>query len=343
MTINIQKVQFTTAIALSLITFTGSVQAKLMKPTLIVSSFVIPASDPKHLLWQQQVETFILAGLTRDHSQIPNMFQSLKTDYQPAMTETITLALARMGAVEALPAIDDLLAHGYVVGSLKVRMSEPTAQFVRAARARLLAETEATPHAQVVRFFQEIGETPVQMNAVIQKFEQKQNDSASQILPEDPYREETAEDELADMIYHGSAVEMLGDPYIGIVDFSHQPYAALKIKIALLTPEEQRRYLIDALSHSDHYSFNDAGQLLLELGRPEAVVAITTKLEEMDADRKNYEPDGFRQLFCVLYLANHHVLSPILIRFEHDSDPKIVDAVHFLWALRDMDEFKYGY
>ena len=264
----------------------------------------------------QTLDTYHQIGLNGDKSQIAPLIQALKPKSFSGYS-IILLTLARLGATEAIPALDALVPSNpvnYTAGD----------KLIRITRARILAETEVTPHAQAARFFQEIGETPEQVTSVMQKYINDERAHSPKIV--DPFQEELAEEQLADMIYHGSAQELLADPLISQINFNLWPPARIKIEMAQLSHDQQRQTLVDRLANAKIYTGDDTseGQILIDLGHEQAVQAVSAKLQVMDADSKSYAPDGFNALFTVLYACQDtDQAAAVLAHYQKDADVKI--------------------
>jgi len=134
----------------------------LIKPHFELTPLTPAPPDTRELDRIRKTEIFKMDGLTGNRADIPAMIATInEKGWSPSANEfTTMLALARLGATEAIPAIEKYCPNpNYYL--------EEWAAFAYAARARILAETENSPHAQVVRFFKEIGETPDQINIIL--------------------------------------------------------------------------------------------------------------------------------------------------------------------------------
>jgi hypothetical protein len=272
----------------------------------------------------QQIEKYRKEALSSDASHVAEMIEKLQKDDHPDSRTTILRALARMGAVEALPAINEIIAKDPGI-----------ARFAQAARIRLLAETESTPQAKVTRFFKELGESPAQFNAVTRTYNKDMMTNPIVV----PYpMERHALEELADMLYHGSYTALMAQPQMAQVDFTLDADADQKFLLAPLPVPQRRTKLVEELSHENWRNQHET-QLLLELGRKEAGEAALTKLEEMDGDRTTYKPGGFLNMLEVLYASGDHYQSPIWDKFKHDDDPQVANFA----CLPRVDNFVYGY
>jgi len=123
------------------------------------------------------------------------------------------------------------------------------------------------------------------------------------------------------MIYHGDAAHLLADPLVSQVDFKADPNAWDKVHLALLSPDMQRQYLVNRISSGEYYFFT--GQLLIDLGRPQAIEAISAKLAEMDSNPEDYNSKGYSNLLIVLYVCGDHYQSPIWSHLKHPPENPI--------------------
>jgi len=110
---------------------------------------------------KKREQAFRQAGVHGDHKPVPAMIQSFQHDQHPSLNKTALLALAQLGATEALPEINALAQD----------KSNDLHDFAQAARARLIAEssgfgitdTQEQAFVKVNSFFQEIGKSPKQL------------------------------------------------------------------------------------------------------------------------------------------------------------------------------------
>ena len=284
----------------------------------------IPAENTPQ--WKQMVQDYHSFGLSGDRSHVAEMLPVLKVYGHYYLKGTVLLALARMGATEALPDVEATTLLPSANGFLPSDSGFPV--LISATRARILAQTEPTAHAQAVRYFQEIGETPVQLNSTLRKYEASLPlvpTTSAHVLPF-PNKEVVEEEQLADMIYHGPSQELLADPLMSQVDFGLWYSPRLKIEMARLTPEQQRQTLVGRIAQARQYSIieRQEAQVLIDLGYEQAVQAVTAKLQEMDADPKSYSPNGFLGLFNVLYASEDSThSSSVWDHFQKSPDQKI--------------------
>jgi len=299
--------QITVYLTLCFSAFAASPQSGVPVNPVSDQAFSLSPLDPKLVSHFRQIEEFKVDGLTGNRAHIQDMIDAINDNQ---FQSEPWLSLSRLGAVEALPTMDAKFK------TLGFTLSASTCAFEFACRARLVAQAEASPHAMAVRFFQEIGETPEQLNAALANFYQNQTDHPNVMPGQYPFKEWRSEELLADMIYHGPSAALLADPLISKVDFHSidGTTARLKLELALLTPEMQRQKLVDELAKG--LEWLDCGQLLLDLGRPEAIEALKTKLDYLD---KNYNSIGKgidRQILLMhfrfaLFICGDHYQSPI--------------------------------
>ena len=300
--------------------------ARAERSALVPATPAQVALDPLAPLTPAQrklaLEAYHQMGLRGDRSQITPMIHALQADPFSYSSSIIMLALARLGATEAVPTLDDLVPHD-------PKKDLDRHKFIRAIRARILAETEPTPQAQAARFFQEIGKTPGQISAAVTKAMIPSPSVLSSSAAEPyPRQEVCAEEQLADMIYHGPTQALLADPLVKQIDFSRSYETGLKVEMAQLSPEEQRHALVERLANSDQAKLYES-QLLIDLGHAEAVQEVSAKLAEMGADSKSYPKEGFYNLFLVLCTCQDiDQASALLAQSRKAPDLKIRGAVN---------------
>lgn len=288
-------------------------------PVRAERSALVPATPAQRKL---ALEAYHQMGLRGDRSQITPMLHALQANPFSYRSSIIMLALARLGAVEAIPTLDDLLPHD-------PKKDLDREKFIRAIRARILAETEPTPQAQAARFFQELGKTPGQISTAVTKAMISGPSVLSSSAAEPyPRQEVCAEEQLADMIYHGPTQALLADPLVSQIDFSRSYETGLKVEMAQLSPEQQRHTLVERLAHSVQAGMYES-QLLIDLGHAEAVPEVSSKLAEMGGDSKSYPKGGFYNLFLVLCACQDiDQASALLAQSRKDPDLKIRGAVN---------------
>ena len=269
-----------------------------------VNRFLTPdAPYPERVAKAQLIETFKMDGLTGNRAHIADMIMALKEPTGmlegPSNEYAAWLALSRLGATEAIPAMDAALKRPYYSPNTKV------GEFAHACRARLLAETEATPHGMALRYFKELGETPKQIDATVAKSDQQEAAHPDISVPLS-WKVLRAKELLADMIYHGPAAELLSDSLVKQIDFKRKYSwnSALKIDLALLTPDQQCQKLIELLGRSNAIGEGVASdQLLIDLGRPKAIELLTDKLKDVKDNPSQYPTRAARNLSYFLYMA----------------------------------------
>lgn len=229
---------------------TGMTIFSLTTMPLIVSLAAVPqicsamAPLPPSLVEQEEMVQLRQAGLHGDHSRVPAMIEALQHPAHPNYVLTSLLALAQLGATDALPAIDGLINDN---------KDQNVVNFAKAARARLVAEdsakgikdSQAQAAAEVNRFYQELGLTSTSLNAGVAAYEEvlRQNRASPVItMDADPPVapiELFAMRELADMAYQSSHSAFASLPDVAVVDFGLDPDSALKVRLAPL-PHDQR-------------------------------------------------------------------------------------------------------
>jgi hypothetical protein len=279
------------------------------------------ASSPYMTTEQKKLDKlFYEAGLQGDRKQIPAMIQSLKHDKSMDLTKTTLLALARLGAVEALPEINTLAQD---------KVSD-VHDFACATEARLIAENQGAGIAdsqeqasvKVASFFQALGQTPTQLMAAFKAIPFPFGNGSTPALEIE---------ELADMIYRSgyqNYPNYAALPQIRQMDFTVDEGAAFKIKMAALPPDQQLNWLLDKITSSQ--SPNQGGlasQLLLNLDAAKVGPAISDRLQEMDQDHSKYELLQFKELFQVLEVLPWSGKSAVQERFKQNLDLAVASQV----------------
>lgn len=284
------------------------------------------AQDPLDFFSSTRVQTlegYQKAGLDGESTQVPTMIHALQTHDAADVQKLLLLTLARLGATDALPAINAVIQNKH---------HPRVAQFAQAARVRLLAQAEATPQAKVERFFQELGENPAQFNAALQDYRARY--LADPCTPTPTEMDDL--EELADMMYYDSSVAEIIKTLATPIDFNADVNASIKSKLALLMTAQRRVSLVDDLAHvvqpTDFKEY-----LLLNLGRDEAHQAAEAKLQEMDSDSKSYTPAGFSVLLDLLYLTDDDAHpSPLWDHFRRHADLKVAKAAKMVRTRDDL-------
>ena len=300
----------------------------------------------------QQEQAFHEAGLRGDHSQVPAMIQSLQTEQNPEMRKSVLLALAQLGATEALPVIDNVIRISFTKGSdlpPDVFNIPDVGTFAQAARARLVGEAavqgmpdgKEKAQAKVERFFRELGKSPAEVNANATVFHKKllAGTVSSASTPVEAY----ALQELADIVWLGNYADYVDLPQVHQIDFKQDGLASPKMQLSLLSPDIQRSSLIDMLAKGS--GGTPQQQLLLNLGRDEAAQAVANKLQEMNGSQSKFKTNGFRLLLEVLQASGDTSHADLWARFEADNDLKIFATnIHDGKFKRDgVNNFVSGY
>lgn len=267
------------------------------------------------------------AGLRADRARIPALVAILQEKPTPTrfLMETTLLSVAQLGATDALPAIN-ALAQGAKDQDGK-DLVEP--DVVSAARARLIAEAAAGPdtgtpaqaQAKLGRFYQELGETPAALNAVMRGYEAAQP-KAADLPPRNPV-EFYAIRQLADMAYRSAYRGFAQLPGVSQVDFALDARSALKVRLAPLSDAERAAWLVQDLSRKAVFgdTENAEAQLGGELGTAASAVAAA-KLQEMGQHTAQYKHAAFTGLFNLLVRSGGPERT-LLDHFKNDPDPTI--------------------
>jgi len=267
----------------------------------------IPAVTPQDA---RQLARLRTAGLRRDGTAVAALIGSLNDPPHPDYTKTALHSLARLGATDAIPAIDHTINTG----------DADTACYARASKDRLIAEDAARNVAgaagtavKIDVLYRELGETPEQINAAVAAHYDNGGDST------DPQPVEVyALRELADIVYSGakdsSAMAVL-PPNAAALNFRLDPPAALKMKIAALPPGMRLPSLIQGLSQKKMLGADEyfEMQLAADEGLP-ASRAAAAQLTRMEADRTQVTPDGCIALLQVIHAVGDKSQVPLFAR-----------------------------
>jgi hypothetical protein len=268
------------------------------------------------------------AGLSGDTTQIPAIIDLFRQPVNPDSHETAMLALARLGATQALPQFDILSQD---------KDNPEVARFALTARARLVAESQtqalapgpARSAAKVSRFYQELNLSPQDLNAALADFQHNYSGKLHVTLPQATEVGLDAVDQLADMVYHdapGVATEYASLPGIAALNFAAQPPAALKMRLAPLSKPERIATMIQDMMHKKKWSplENDETQLLDDEGL-DASHAVAAQLKLMEQHRTNFITDDYEVMFGVLYNIGDKEQAPLIAHFKEDANPAIAD------------------
>jgi len=252
------------------------------------------------------------AGIRGDRSQIPYMLQAFKSPPDSGVAEvaytvrmSLLMPLARLGAVEALPAFNDVIQSNPekpLPGQSypNVRENTEVIAATKVAKARLVAESATTTiadsraraAAKVTRFYQELGLTPENINAAVALYAEQKRSSlkAAKLVSDSPGPNRPVEifvlNELADMVYRGRYQDYASLPQVSQVDFRQDTGVALKMRLAAISREQRVTTLITQPPASfDEVPYRN--QLLADEG-PLARSAILAKRQEIAAHPEQY-------------------------------------------------------
>lgn len=264
-----------------------------------------PVVNPENA---KQMAAMRSAGLHSDPTYIGSMIKVLTNPPHPDYKKTALHALARLGAVEALPSVDATILNS----------DSDTKSYARVARARLLAEDEAknvadTAKASVKlnRFYHELGLTPKDVNeAVLQHYVRGGTSDGPQ--PVEVY----AMREIADMIYQGPYKNFTTLPIASQVNFQNDYPSELKASLAPLNSSERVQKLVQELAHKSTLGTNDYYDMQLAADEGiSASQAVATQLHVMDANRNQYTQEGFTALLQVLHGIGDKKQAPFFAHF----------------------------
>ena len=266
----------------------------------------------------------------QDRSQIPSIIRVLQKPSQTSHAEAGLHALARMGAVEGLPIIQEYIESD----------TTGVGRYAHVAKARLLAESSTASivgshqiaSAKIERFYRELNMNGTNLNAALTDFlaptEQvgedgrtyRQFSSSPPLPPIGVY----AMRELADIMYHGLYKDYADLPQISGVNFQDDYPSALKVRLASLPQDERLPALINELANKKTLTPNDDYELQLAIneGKPAAELAAQ-KLLNMEQQHEQYTSAGFGALFNVLNGVGDQKQAPVLARFIHVPYPYV--------------------
>ncbi len=274
-----------------------------------------------------------VAGLRCDRSQISNLRDILKNPYPdnrkgylPPASQLFVItalrALTRLGAAEAVPDIDQLIADS--------KDCPEVANYAKVQKARLLAEnsaqgiTNSKAHALAVisRFYSVLGLSSTDLNAGVKQYQHQLLTEPQGAGNGTPVSVEVyAVRELADMAYQRSYQDFLSLPGVSQIDFSLDYPSALKLRLVPLSREARIETLIEALVNTrilgrgEDYDM----QLLADEGLA-ASPAIAAQLNKMKMHRSEYQENNFSALFRVLSAIGDQEQAPVVARFVDDPD-----------------------
>jgi len=257
-----------------------------------------------------ELTIFRKAGLTKDRSLASALIIALKNPPERFYTFVALHALAQMGATEALPAINALLATSHDTGLVNYAIT---------AKARLLAESGAQAikdpkvRAQVklAMLYQQTGLTPNALNAAAKEYQVFVGTPGTPV-PIGVCLMREAADVLYQEGVASSAVEAAPP------DYSLDPASALKVRMAPLSPKERINALVEQLANLKKYPPSEyyTVQLLADMGAA-AEQAIDAKIVDMDLHQNEYTV-GFMALFDVLRCIGDTSQSSFVEDFTRD-------------------------
>ena len=275
------------------------------------------------------IANFRQAGLSKDHSQIDQMVEIIRT-WKPterSYVYTTMHSLAQLGADKSLP-----LINIYAEKSVMEPGYDPDlSNFSIAARARLIAESstlnivdsKARAFAKIRRFYQELNLTPNGLNSSLVVYNSRPRGSMSGNSPH-PVGVYAVR-ELADMVYQGSYTDYSSLPQVTGIDFNSDYPSALKIRLAPLTKSERLSTLIQELSHRT-VGINERNydlQLAINEGTS-ASNAAAAELKIMDNHRIQYNQvthhSGFVSMFYIIAGVGDQSQIPIIEHYLTDQD-----------------------
>lgn len=293
------------------------------------------------------------AGRRGDRSQIPSIIRILSAPPHPVYVFNGLHALARLGATEALPVFD-----AYIPQTIMQNADTDISNFAIAARARLLAESEARgindPKARaavkVKRFYSELSLTSAALNAApltytkpqyVNVFNSRENQpQGTRILQNGQPITSIATytlRELSDMVYQDGYKDYAALPDVARVDFSRDYPSALKIRLASLPHPQRLSTIIEELANKKFLRSEDSYEIQLAIaeGVP-AGRAAASKLKEMDKRRDQYTSPGFSALFGVLDGVGDKEQRPVIEYFMHDANRSVAHfAKNVFFDVRD--------
>jgi hypothetical protein len=239
----------------------------------------------------QTVTDITIAGLNRDASQTNAIVSALNHPPHPDFKRAALLALARLGAVEAKPAINSVILGGDVDAS----------NYAKMALARLIAENaaqgKADPSAantQVSAFLQASGLTIGEINlAVAAHYKDGAGCGGSQ--PMEVY----ALREIADIIYQDTSMDFTKVPAISQLNFQQDYPSLLKINLSSLGPNERVESIVNDLSGKKYLTTKDYYEM--QLGVNYGLFASQAVAEQLNKKNGTTTPEGTVALLQILH------------------------------------------
>ncbi len=293
---------------------------------------------------QTQLAEMREAALRGDRSQIPAMIKALTARPTAYHIMTALRALSELQATEVLPAINELISS---------RKGDYATGFARVVRARIVAETStdtrtamamaknrgvsaglsndtaaglqaaAGAEATLNRFLSLLNLNVAKLRAATTKQNAK-GTSAADIDPESIAT--YAQEEIADMALR-SDPSYAALAMVKTLDYSADPGAALKLKLAPMTHAARVQWLIADLSRKKRYTSDEEeeAQLAIDEGLPASRLAVDT-LKIMSKNQNSYAGMGFHSLFRVIDGVWDKTDQPIIATFAKNSDPEVIHS-----------------
>ena len=249
------------------------------------------------------------AGLRRDGLSIPGLIVSITKPLHPYYKRTGLHSLARLGAIEAMPAIDGIINTG----------DPDTVNYAKASKARLLAEGDASglsgakaTQAKISRFCLELGKTPEEINAGVAAHYDQGGESVGP-QPVEVY----ALREVADILYCDAENSRTAavPAAVGALNLQRDFPSALKVKIASLPAAARIPTLIQDLSQKKMLNMNDYFEMQLAVdGGQSASSAAAAQLVKMEKDKTQYTRPGSIALLQVIYGVGDKTQVPLVVR-----------------------------
>ncbi len=286
------------------------------------------------------------AGRSGDYAHVPTTVQAVQSDLRPFLWRDGFQALARLGAVEALPLFGNFLFGWQQKDDLLLTAPRPSGpdwlpvftahadeiNFTTVAKARLLAEahTKTVPDVgkraeeKVHSFFRHLDTTPAALNADLYAYRHppaRLNDQGQQVsyVSTGPTPQPTvlyALCHLADMVYQGVYADFAVLPDIVLTHFRDDYGSALKMRYAPLPRPERLPALIDEISRLQVLRGETYQLLQLAINEgAEAAERAALRVTEMEAQLDDYSHIGFTALFMVIGGLGDPQYEPFLRRF----------------------------
>jgi len=264
------------------------------------------------------------AGLRGDRSQAPLMIAALQVKQMHGYYATSALhALSRMGATEALPAIEPLIQdEQYPIISREAKVAK--ARLLAEDSVKSLADKKARPAARINRFYTELGLNSADINAAVADYET----NLSQQLKSNTYDgsllkplELFAMGEIADMVYRGDPYrDYAALPGVAQLNFQLDAGSALKMRLAPLSQKDRLSTLVGELAHDQTYALTNAYKMQLVADEDQAGSrAVAAQLYEMDAHKADYPEENFMTLFKILGAIGDKDQAPLMAHFRNEG------------------------